>query len=401
MKVAWVTLYDAENPRSIQGRGYYAPRALQEQSIQVRYIDTSHLSLPLKLRSKLNATKHRALHDNRFMSPRARRWYSVNDAPFLYKEYGRSISRQLSMAGDVDIVCGGVSPHSQPISFLDCEQPIVLWTDTTFASAIDFYPQYRTDCICERSIRDIIALETAALSRCRLAIYASEWGAKNAIDRYGLSPERVRVVPFGANLECRRSIDDVRRLVDARPRDVCRLLFVGVDWLRKGGDLAVQIASELIKEKIPTELTVVGCDPVLDGPAPGFLKPLGYVSNATPEGAGRLSRLFGESHFFLMPSRAESFGHVFCEASSFGVPSVSTNVGGIPTAIRNDRNGKTFVLHADAREYARYIADVFSNVSRYRELAMSSFAEYEARLNWGVAGKAVRNLMAALLGPGA
>jgi glycosyltransferase involved in cell wall biosynthesis len=315
----------------------------------------------------------------------------------VFENYARQISRQLSRLDKVDIVCSGVNPCVQPISYLECKQPIVIWADTTYASAIDSHPRYFRNNICAESVRDIIANETSLLSRCRLAIYASEWGARNAIEYYKLDPARVKVVPFGANLECTRNLDDIKKLVDSRPQDKCRLLFVGVDWIVKRGDLAVQVASELNKAGLPTELIVVGCDPITDEPLPGFVRSLGYISNATEEGADRLSKLFAQSHFLIMPSKAESYGHVFCEASSFGVPSLATDVGGIPAVVINEVNGRTFAKDANAGEYCEYIAGLFSNYRRYKELALSSFYEYEVRLNWRVAGKAVKNLLMELL----
>jgi glycosyltransferase involved in cell wall biosynthesis len=98
-----------------------------------------------------------------------------------------------------------------------------------------------------------------------------------------------------------------------------------------------------------------------------------------------------------MPSKAESFGHVFCEASSFGVPSLATNVGGIPTAVRNDVNGRTFSKDAGFEEYCAYISNLFSNYSQYKNLALSSFNEYEVRLNWSVAGRTVKKLLSELI----
>jgi glycosyltransferase involved in cell wall biosynthesis len=168
------------------------------------------------------------------------------------------------------------------------------------------------------------------------------------------------------------------------------------DWLRKGGDVAIHIASELNKKGLATELMVVGCEPVSEGPLPGFVRSLGYISSATAEGASRLGELFAGSHFFVMPSRAESYGYVFCEASSWGVPSLASDVGGIPTAVRNNVNGRTFAKDAPISDYCEYITDLFSNYARYKELALSSFREYQTRLNWDVAGRAVETLLTQL-----
>ena len=38
MKAAWVSVYDAEDPRAYDGRGYYAPISLKNQSIAVEYV---------------------------------------------------------------------------------------------------------------------------------------------------------------------------------------------------------------------------------------------------------------------------------------------------------------------------------------------------------------------------
>jgi len=298
---------------------------------------------------------------------------------------------------DIDIVCSGVNPCVPPLSYLECKQPIVIWTDTTIASAIDFYPRYFRDSICAESIRDILEVERSLLERCRLAIFSSEWGARNAMDFYGLDPARVKVVPFGANLRCTRTFEDIEKLVDSRPRNKCKLLFIGVEWLRKGGDIVLEVVSELNKAGLPTELTVVGCDPIVDGPIRDFVRLLGYISNANEEGANRLNALLAESHFLIMPSRAETYGHVYCEASSFGVPSLASDVGGIPTAVRNNVNGRTFPRNASAKEYCEYITSLFCDYAKYTELAQSSFHEYEARLNWDVAGKTVRNLLEKML----
>jgi glycosyltransferase involved in cell wall biosynthesis len=47
----------------------------------------------------------------------------------------------------------------------------------------------------------------------------------------------------------------------------------------------------------------------------------------------RLEDLLRHAHVLLVPSRAESCGTVFAEAAAFGVPSLTTAVGGIPTAV--------------------------------------------------------------------
>ena len=68
-------------------------------------------------------------------------------------------------------------------------------------------------------------------------------------------------------------------------------------------------------------------------------------------------------------------------------------MGGIPTIIRDDLNGKTFDREADVTAYCEYIINIFANYSEYKKLALSSFNEYQSRLNWSVAGRTVRDVL--------
>jgi len=95
----------------------------------------------------------------------------------------------------------------------------------------------------------------------------------------------------------------------------------------------------------------------------------------------------------ILPSRAEGYGNVLPEANSYGVPCLVTNTGGISTVIKDGLDGQLFSVDADISEYCRFILDLFSDPSKYKELALSSFNEFETRLNWAVAGEALKNLL--------
>ena len=136
---------------------------------------------------------------------------------------------------------------------------------------------------------------------------------------------------------------------------------------------------------------MVGCTPPVK--VPQFVKVHGFISKSDSRGVTALNELYAESHFLVLPSRADACGVVFAEASSFGLPSISRDVGGISTAIKNGLNGRVFSIDADVSEYCSYISDLMLNPKRYRDLALSAFGEYQSRLNWQVAGTAVKKLL--------
>jgi glycosyltransferase involved in cell wall biosynthesis len=229
-----------------------------------------------------------------------------------------------------------------------------------------------------------------------MAFYASDWAARTAVENYKVDPEKIKVVPFGANIECHRTLEDIKKIVDRRPEKECRLLFLGVDWKRKGGDVAVQVTEKLNRDGLKTTLHVAGIKQIPLSPLPPFIVDHGFIAKSLQTGTERIEKLFAESHFLLVPSVAEAYGLVFCEANSFGLPAIATNVGGIPTIIKDGVNGRTFPLSSTAGEYANYIRKTFDDHSAYRELCFSSFNEYEKRLNWKVAGKTMMDFLLTL-----
>jgi glycosyltransferase involved in cell wall biosynthesis len=80
-----------------------------------------------------------------------------------------------------------------------------------------------------------------------------------------------------------------------------------------------------------------------------------------------------------------------------GVPCLSTQVGGVPTMIRNGVNGQLFAPDDNIADYCDYITNLFANYADYQNLALAAFHEYESRLNWRVAGRQVKNLLETIL----
>ena len=205
-------------------------------------------------------------------------------------------------------------------------------------------------------------MEKTALQKSKLAIYSSEWAAQTAIEYYQADPAKVQVVPFGANIESSKTLYEVKDLIELRPLNPCKLLFIGVDWFRKGGDIALKVAQELNNLGLSTELTVIGSQPIVEGSLPSFVKPLGFISKSSREGQEKIHQLIGESHFLILPSLADCSPIVLCEANSLGVPCLSTKVGGIPTIIRTGLNGATFDKAADISEYCKYVIHLFMHL---------------------------------------
>ena len=379
MRVAYVTTHDARDPSKWAGTTYHIARALEAQGVSLQYVGPlqEQGAFPLKVRQFLYAKLlGHALHRDRE--------HVVLDG------YARQVERALATSPADIVFC----PGTIAIAHLRTDRPIAFWTDATYASILG---EYRWELPASRRSRRLgDAQERSAIARSALCVYSSDWAARSAIEHYGADPAKVKVVPFGANIAEHRTLDDVTRMIDARPHgERCKLLFAGIGWERKGGDVAVEVARQLNERGLPTELTMLGSNPPKHARLPSCVNAVGFIDKRTPAGRAQFDALFGGAHFFLFPARGEAFGVVLCEANSFGVPNLATRTGGIPTIVRDGTNGILFPPEG-VRSMVETIEELMRDWRRYRALAISSFAEYRSRLNWDVAGRTVTSLLAKL-----
>jgi glycosyltransferase involved in cell wall biosynthesis len=370
MKIAFVTTYDAEDIQNWSGTAYYMSKALINAGIEIEYIGN--------LRS-LNG-RFTKLRLRNFLYTKVLNNSTGNYKNFYEPQNLKYIARQVQerlKGRDVDIV---FSPGALPIAYLNATIPIVLWTDATFAVMQDYYDNFTG--LDKRTIKNSHLYEKNVLKRTSLAIFSSEWAAESAIKDYGADADKVKVIPYGANVECTRTVSDIVDINSKKSRSICKLLFIGQEWKRKGGDTAVNIAVELNNRGIETELTILGCTPPESSSLPHFIHVLGFIDKSNKAGESLINNLYSESHFFVLPTIAECTPIVFSEANSFGLPVITTSTGGIGSIIRNDINGKMFSTEIDISACAVYIGEIFRNLERYNEYSLSSFNEHFTRLNW-------------------
>lgn len=369
-----MSFLDPNDVHAWSGLVFHIARALSTQGLSLFKIGPLRQQLALLYKAK------QLVYRLRGGQRHFREW-----EPVISEGYARQVARMLNGA-DIDVV---FSPSTIPLARLRGSQPAAFWVDATFPAMLDYYPEFSN--VSRASIRNAIDGEKRALDRCTIAIYSSDWAAQSAINDLGADPAKVHVVPFGANLEVVPSEAEVKQLIAKRQLKECQMLFLGVDWHRKGGPFAVQVVTRLNERGLRTELVVAGCEPTDD--LPDFVRRVGFVSKASAAGAMEVSKLLADAHFLILPTRADASPVVIAEASSHGVPSLAPRIGGIPTVLRDGINGQTFPLGASPDDYAEFVLQTLRDPNRYSSLAASAYHEYATRLNWDTAGGRVANLL--------
>ena len=304
----------------------------------------------------------------------------IQDEEF-YRKFIDIVHNQL-LKKPCDLIYAPVA--SKELSFLQTDLPIVYFSDATPNLIGNGYQIYRDEedylLACQR--------EKISISKAHKIIYSSEWVAKSAIKDYGADPNIIDIIPLGANVQ---SKPEASKTLHKTFNSTCNLLFIGKDWERKGGKIAIETLTSLINMGVDAELFIVGCQP------PSEIKHkkihvLGFLDKNIPSEAKRFSELLLNSNFLLLPTRSDCSPIVIVEANAYGVPVLTTDVGGIPTIIKNGKNGYMLTLSAKGHEYAKIISDVFTDKVAYQNMIQNSRKEYDDRLNWDKWGEKMHQI---------
>lgn len=377
LKIAFLTSFDPRDRRSWSGTVYYLAQALQEHCGEITFLGPMNV-WEKKLGKFVNKLSLFFL----------KKKFEYNSSFLLAKKYAKVAKRRLTgQSYDVIITVAG----SPEVAFLKTDIPIVLIEDATFAILQNYYPQYTH--LLKRSIHETDAVEALAIQKSALAIYSSEWAARSAIEVYGADERKVHVIPYGANLDTPPAREVV---LNKKRSNVCRLLFLAVNWQRKGGEIAFETLQRLDEMGVEAELTVCGCVPPSQFSHPK-MRVIPFLNKNDEQQRKRFEELLLQSDFLLLPTRGDCTPIAFCEASAYGLPVVTTNTGGVSGVITDGENGYMLPWSARGAAYAQLIAEVYQDEQRYNDLVRSSRAAYEKRLNWDAWGAAMQQLLMELV----
>jgi glycosyltransferase involved in cell wall biosynthesis len=191
----------------------------------------------------------------------------------------------------------------------------------------------------------------------------SNWTKQSFVDDYGCKEEDVAVIPPGIDLK-EFSVGD-------RDHEVPRILFVGGDFERKGGDLLLDVFRRRLFGR--AELILVTKADVPEQPGV-------HVHRNVNANSPKLHELYRTSDVFVLPTRADCYSLVCMEALAAGLPIVATRVGGIPDMIKEGETGHLLDV-GDAQTLGDALESLVSNPERRRLMSEKSRAEAEQRFD--------------------
>lgn len=374
LKIVYITPTDARNKHSWSGTDYYIWITLQKNVGDITLMrppEPSFLVFALKV-----------VHGFSLFAFKKR--FDWRHSTWLSKAYGRRLKKMLK-GKHFDLL---VAPASDTlIAHLETTIPIIYINDRTIAVALGYHKMLSS--LWKFSERQSLETDQKAIDKSLFVSYPSHWAAQSAISQYGVKKEKVFFIPFGANID---EIPDRSVAQQRRKTQSCDLLFVGVNWKDKGGEIAFACLLELLKMRVDATLTIVGCIPPA-GIRHEKLRVIPFLNKNIPADFEQLKSLWIRSTFLILPTRIDAFGIVFCEAAAYGLPSLGTDTGGVAGALHEGKNGFLMPFDADGKAYAEKIAFLFHNDAAYQEIVMKARDEFEHVLNWDSWAQSIKNAL--------
>ena len=240
-------------------------------------------------------------------------------------------------------------------------RPTVLSSDATPASKEDMRELYGLKPESRLAARAKRAVYRAVFRRAAGFVAWSSWAKQSFVDDYGCREEDVAVIPPGIDVQDFAPGD--------RAHELPRILFVGGDFLRKGGDLLLEVFDKRLKGR--AELVLVTRDEVAERPGVTLHKNVGANSE-------KLRQLYATSDVFALPTRADCYSMVCMEALAAGMPIVTTDIGGLPDIINEGVTGRV-VAPDDAGSLGDALEELVADPKQRLAMGVASRADAEQR----------------------
>lgn len=369
VRVAFLSLDDSAQPNLLSGAFYFMRQAFLQIGCDV--IDIFPVRPPTKVRWFVKKVVQRLTG----------KFYHWDREPAFLEDVGRIAGERIK-AAEPDFV---IAVQSQACAYLKVDAPVVLTHDQTFLELQSYFP-YEPRPRTEEYVRQAVEQEGASFKNADLIAYPSKRSIETIADCYGVPSDKLIMVPWGGNVPHPPASDAVNKMIKSRQHGPIHLTAIGVHWQRKGADVILETFRALRRRGTDCRLTMIGMTlPARRCEAEGSdenLQVLPFLDKSDPAQVRSFENILAKTHFLIAPSRVEAFGHIFSEAAAFGVPTIASDVGGIPTSIEDGVNGRLLPLDATGEDYASVVEQCHANQVAYGAMAHASRNRFERDLNW-------------------
>jgi glycosyltransferase involved in cell wall biosynthesis len=289
--------------------------------------------------------------------------------PFMFRRLNEMLVREVgSAAADLDFIIQTQGLFNARIA----GKPLLIYTDYTFLDNLT-YPDH--DKRLFRS-RTFLEYEANLYRQAEAVAVTGSHVERTLVDQYGCDPSRVSTVHVGANVDIVPVCTDLSRYAAKR------VVFVGVEWERKGGPALVEGFLRAARKHPDATLAIVGCSPAVSHPR---------ITVVGPVPRTEMPRYFEAASVFCMPSLIEPLGIAAVEASLFRLPVIATRIGGFYETVTDEETG-ILVPPNDPAAIGSALERFFDGPDLARRMGQAGLERNRTRFDWNEVGRRLRSV---------
>ena len=371
-KILFLTRLDPRNINSWSGTNFFMLKALKEN---FKVITVGPLS-----------NRIRALYIlKRFVLSLFNIKFDIDRPITVAKDFANQIENKISKY-NYDAV---ITSDTFLISFLKIKKPIFVYTDVCFSTYYNHY--FKNIKVSHETILNGNFCEKLALLKCKKIILTSEWAINESSKYYKINKSKYKYLPLGANILKIPQKKNLINKIKKKNLSECNLVSIGVHWNRKGMQKAIRLTQKMNQLGQRTNLFIIGAQPPKNVVLPKNIKIIKFLNKN--KNINELNKILYKSHFHVLFSKTEAFGVVNCEASAYGLFTITHDIGGIGGAIFNNKNGFRFSKNNSLENISKYLIKIFNNRKNFIRKSIDSRNVYDEKLNWGVIGKKLKRIV--------
>jgi glycosyltransferase involved in cell wall biosynthesis len=227
------------------------------------------------------------------------------------------------------------------------------------------------------------ALERELYHRTACVFTRSTDVTRDLVQQYGLPAAKTLCVYAGSNVKVSPSFEPRNDNYSNR-----HIIFVGGDWVRKGGPELARAFEKVLHVYPDAHLTIVGAQPDLHLPNCTVLGP-------TP--LEQLSEHYARASVFCLPTKLEPFGIAFLEAMMHRLPIIGTRLGAVPDMVQPGVTGE-LVSPSDVEGLARALIALIGDPARCQLYGAAAYKRATEVYTWPRVGARIRERITQVIG---
>ena len=271
------------------------------------------------------------------------------------------------------------------IAFAQSKVKFVDLPDATYALMNDYYyagvDKQSADCGDK--------IDRLALQKSAKIILPSQWTYESVQNDYDQPEVKLSLIPFGANMP------EVKITPKTLMGKEINILLVGVEWKRKGIDIALDVVTKLNEHSLAGyhyTLTIVGLDKPSDFTQSDVIFK-GRLDKNDPVELSNLQAEYEKADLFLLPTQAEAAGIVFGEAAMYALPVFTYDTGGVSQYVLNEKTGYTLPTSATSTDFVQQIEGLVTDDTNYHNMSKAARTYYDTTLNWDAWADSVKSFL--------